>query len=399
MTFVNLEIGVLMEAILNLYENVWIDEPGKAAFNALLAEVEKGRDEYSEQRFVPPKIVDLMKQVGFFRAAVPKRFGGIADNPKSFLQSIERLSSVDGSTGWVASFGSSNYYLAALPIETQEAIYKSGPDQMFAGGLFPVQPAKREGDGWRINGQWKFSSGCKTADWAGVGILGKSSSGFNDMPRLAIMPVSQVSVVDNWDVMGMEGTGSHDLLVENQFVAEDWTFLRGASPKIEEPLYRIPTVPFAGQVHTAVILGLAAAALKELLNMCQGQTTTGAPKLADRAYFRMALARATAAFLSVRAYFYEVADRVWERIEGGHEVSRELTNEIKLSSAYAAEVCGDVVKRCYNLSGISSIYLNRRLQKIMRDTMVSLQHAHINESVFDGAGAIITNVEPFKGYM
>jgi hypothetical protein len=72
---------------------------------------------------------------------------------------------------------------------------------------------------------------------------------------------------------------------------------------------------------------------------------------------------------------------------------------MKLSSTHAAEVCGDVVKRCYNLSGIGSIYLNRRLQKILRDIMVSVQHAHINESVFDGAGAVMTNVEPFKGYL
>jgi alkylation response protein AidB-like acyl-CoA dehydrogenase len=340
-----------------------------------------------------------MKQAGFFRAAVPKMFGGIGGSPKPFLQSIERVAAVDGSAGWVASFGSSNYYLAALPVETQAVIYQSGPDQMFAGGLFPVQPAKREGNGWIINGQWKFSSGCKTADWIGVGISGSSDGGFNDMPRTAMMPASQVEVVENWEVMGMEGTGSHDLKVEGQFVTEDWTFLRGAPALVDEPLYRLPTVPFSGQVHTAVILGLAAAAIRELLDMCQGQTTTGAPKLADRAYFRMGLARSAASFLSARAYFYEVFDKVWEEIEQGNEVSRELTNEMKLSSTHAAEVCGDVVKRCYNLSGIGSIYLNRRLQKILRDIMVSVQHAHINESVFDGAGAVMTNVEPFKGYL
>ena len=133
--------------------------------------------------------------------------------------------------------------------------------------------------------------------------------------------------------------------------------------------------------------------------MCEGQTTTGAPKLADRAYFRIGLSRATAQYLSARSYFYEVCARVWDEIEQGNEVSRELTNEIKLSSVHAADTCVDVVKRCYDLSGISSIYHNRRLQKILRDVLVSGQHAHINESVYDGAGAIIANVEPFKGYL
>ncbi len=388
-----------MKNIVDLYKDVWIDEPGKAAIEELLIAVKAGRDQFSNQRYVPNEIVDLMKKSGFFRAAVPKMFGGIADNPIPFLRAIERVASVDGSAAWVASFGSSNYYLAALPIETQAMIYKNGPDQMFAGGLFPVQPAIREGNGWIINGQWKFSSGCKTADWIGVGISGSTVNGFNDMPRTAIMPASQVEVVDNWDVVGMEGTGSHDLRVNNKFVTEDWTFLRGETAKVDEPLYRIPTVPFAGQVHTAVLLGLAAGAIQELVDMCQGQTTTGAPKLADRAYFRMGLARSTASYLSCRAYFYEVCERVFEEVVEGNEISQELTNEMKLSSAHTAEVCGDVVKRCYNLSGISSIYMNRRLQKILRDTMVGVQHAHINESVFDGAGAVICNVEPFKGYL
>lgn len=388
-----------MKTISDLYKDVWIDEPGKNAFLELLSVVKENRDQYSEQGYVSQEAVDLMKQAGFFRAAVPKIFGGIAGNPAPFLLSIERLSAVDGSAGWVASFGSSNYYLAALPVATQALIYQSGPDQMFAGGLFPVQTAPHKDNGYVINGQWSFSSGCKTADWLGVGILGKSSDGFHDMPRLAIMPAANATIVDNWDVMGMEGTGSHDIRVEDQFVADDWTFLRGAPPQIDEPLYRIPTVAFSGQVHTAVMLGLTTAAIQELLSMCEGQTTTGAPKLADRAYFRMGLARAIAEFLSARAFFYEVCGKVWEQIELGNDISRELTNEMKLSAVHAADTCVDVVKRCYDLSGISSIYQKRRLQKILRDVLVSGQHAHINESVYDGAGAIIANVEPFKGYL
>lgn len=388
-----------MENINDLYKNVWIDERGKEAIEKLVKKVAAERDEYSAQRYVSHDTVQLMKEAGFFRAVVSRVFGGIAGNPKPFLLAIERVACVDGSAGWVASFGSSNYYLAALPAETQAKIYQSGPDQMFAGGLFPVQPAKREGNGWVIDGQWKFSSGSKTADWIGVGISGSNVGGFNDMPRTAIMPASQAEVVDNWEVMGMEGSGSHDLKVQGQFVADEWTFLRGAAAQIDEPLYRIPTVPFSGQVHTAVILGMAASAIQELLAMCHGQRTTGAPKLADRAYVRMGLARATASFFSARAYFYEVCERVWQEIEKGNEISPELTNEMKLSSAYAAEICAEVVKRCYNLSGIGSIYLNRRMQKILRDTLVSVQHAHINESVFDGAGAVLAGVEPFKGYL
>lgn len=383
----------------NLYQDVYLDEKGRPAFDELIIAVTKQRDSFSEQALVPQDIVNLMKQAGFFRSTVPACFGGNAGNPLPFLLSIEKLSSIDGSTGWVGSFGSSNYYLAALPVETQAKIYADGPDQMFAGGLFPVQPAQRKENGWIVNGRWKFSSGCKTADWIGVGISEAAKDGFNDKPRSVILPASQVDIIDSWDAMGMEGTGSHDLSVTDQYVTEDWSFIRGAEATIDELMYKIPTVALSGQVHTAVSLGLASAALLELVKICKGATTTGAPSLADRAYFRIGLAKATAEYFSARSYFYDIAEEVWHTLESGSEVSTDLTNEMRLSATHAAQTSAQVVERCYRIAGINSIFKTARIQKILRDAMVITQHAHINESVFDGAGAVMTGVEPFRGYI
>lgn len=388
-----------MSTIDNLYHDVFLDSSNKNDFNLLIQQIEIERDLFSEQSYVSQPIVDLMKKVGFFRVSVPRVFGGNAGNPLPFLQSLEKLAAIDGSSAWVASFGSSNYYLAALPKETQDFIYKNGPDQIFAGGLFPVQSATRKDDGWIVNGQWKFSSGCKTADWLGVGICENASGGFQDKPRTVIFPKSEVDIVENWNVFGMEGTGSHDLKVQDKFVNEDWSFVRGAAAVIDEPLYHIPTVAFSAQVHTVVALGLAASALQELLNICQGQTTTGAPKLADRAYFRIGLSKNSVKFLSARSYFYEICHRVWCEIEKGNEISKDLENEMRLTSTYTAHLCAEVVKDCYSISGINSIFANKRMQKILRDTLVITQHAHLNESVFDGAGAVMTKTEPFKGYI
>lgn len=388
-----------MYTIERLYESVYLEEGKKAELDQLIETVKQESASFSELSYVPQPIVDLMKKAGFFRVSVPKIFGGNAGNPIPFLQSLEKLASVDGSSAWVASFGSSNYYLTALPIEIQKTIYKDGPDQIFAGGLFPVQPAEALNGGWNVSGTWKFSSGCKTADWLGVGICEANAGGFQDKPRTVIFPKHQVEISENWDVFGMEGTGSHDLKINNQFVTEEWSFIRGAPALVDEPLYHIPTVAFSGQVHTVVALGLAYAAIQELLKICQGQTTTGAPKLADRAYFRMALSKNAASFLSARSYFYEICDRVWQEIEKGNEITKALENEMRLSATYAAHLSADVVKNCYSISGINSIFKRQKMQKILRDVLVITQHAHINESVFDGAGAVMTHTEPFRGYI
>jgi indole-3-acetate monooxygenase len=248
----------------------------------VIAEIAAHREEFERLSHVPREVIALLKRAGVYRAGTPRRFGGDALAPSAFLQIIERIAVADGSTAWVASFGSANVYLAALPLETQAQIYADGPDQVFAGGLFPVQPGQPVEGGWRVNGTWKFASGCKGADWLGVGIgVGGAAGG---KPRTAVFRPHQVEIVENWNVVGMQATGSHDLRVTDQFVPQAWTFVRGGEPTVDEPLYRYPTIAYAAQVLAVVNLGLARAAL-DVANLMSGgrKTTTGAPQLADRA--------------------------------------------------------------------------------------------------------------------
>src|SRR5699024_9213301 len=99
----------------------------------------------------------------------------------------------------------------ALPQETLAQLYANGPDVAFAGGLFPVQPAEKVKGGWRVDGLWRFASGCMGADVLGVGI-GTSEDG---KPLIAVLKPEDVEIVDNWEVIGMRGTGSHDLKVKD----------------------------------------------------------------------------------------------------------------------------------------------------------------------------------------
>ena len=101
---------------------------------------------------------------------MPKRFGGEEWSPRQFCELIETLSKADGSVGWVASFGMSPAYLGSLPEETLKELYQNGPDVVFAGGIFPPQPAEITDEGVVVRGRWKFSSGCMGADIVGVGI-------------------------------------------------------------------------------------------------------------------------------------------------------------------------------------------------------------------------------------
>lgn len=337
------------------------------------------------------------KRAGIYRASAPRRFGGDALPPAEFLSRIERISMIDGSAGWVASFGSSLVYLAALPMETQAELYADGPDIVFAGGLYPVQPANVVEGGYQVAGRWKFASGCLGADLLSVGITAGAQNG--SRPLTAVLHPDQVEIVENWDVIGLRGTGSHDLKVDNVIVPTEWTFVRGAESTVDEPLYRYPSVPYAAQVLAVVGLGIARAALDHATRGGGRSGYTGGPKPADRAAYRISIGKAEAELRSARAFFYETTHEVYETILAGDLATPNQASLLRLAAAHLARSSFDVVRTAYQVSGIPAIADGSPMQRYLRDASVVPQHAFLQEGIYDGAGAVLMGVPPFPGYL
>ncbi|WP_206243603.1 acyl-CoA dehydrogenase family protein [Novosphingobium terrae] len=360
---------------------------------ALVETIAARREEIDRLSHVPRDLVAQMKEVGIFRAGTPKCFGGDASSPADFLPMVEAIATADGSAAWVAAFGSANTYLAALPIETQRKIYETGPDQVFAGALYPVQPAKPAPGGWIATGRWRFASGCKGADWIGAGIATPSAAGDSDkpsLPRMAVAPAHEVEIVDNWEVFGMQGTGSHDIRVENKFYAEEWTFLRGSESLIDETLFRYPPLAYQAQVHAVVNIGLARAALDLVMTMSkEAKIMPGAPRLGDRGYFRLTLAKGEAQWRSIRSFFYETIEQAWDILEAGDPLPDHLSNLLRLSASHAAHGCADIIQSAYRIAGMSAIQKSHRMQQIVRDSLVVTQHASLSEATFDDIGGYL----------
>lgn len=357
-------------------------------FDDVLAELAQRRREFRDQSYVPRDFVQRLKEVGIYRAATPSVFGGAPLSPREFLDRIERISAVDGSTGWVASFGSSLVYLAALPFETQKELYRDSPDIVFAGGNFPVQPAAPTERGYLVNGRWKFASGSMGADVLGVGIPGDDTSA--GKPRLALLRPDQVEIVQDWDVSGMRATGSFDLKVDNVEVPREWTFIRGGEPTVDEPLYRYPSIAYAAQVLAVVSAGVARAALDFAIATGAGRTgVTGAPKMADRAYYRIGVAEAEVALRSVRAYFYEATDEAWQTVLAGDPVSDVQIAHLRMSSTHLARVAAEAVATVVHVSGTGTIYNGHPLQWLQRDVLVPQQHAFLGPAMYDAGGAVL----------
>jgi indole-3-acetate monooxygenase len=193
----------------------------------------------------------------------------------------------------------------------------------------------------------------------------------------------------------MQGTGSHDTRVTDKFYSEAWTFVRGGGATIDEPVFRYPAVCFQAEVHAAVNVGLARAALDLAIEMGGvTKTITGAPRLADRGYYRLDLARAEATWRSARGFFYETAETAWDTVLRGDEVSPGQANLIRLSATHAAQTCADVITTAYRIAGMSAIHKTHRMQQIVRDSMVVTQHAFLSQGTLENAGAMLAGVPP-----
>ena len=356
--------------------------------------------EFDQQAYVSQDIIQKLKQLGVYRAFVPKRFGGDEISPRQFCELIERLSMADGSVGWVASFGMSPAYLGSLPEATLKELYKDSPDIVFAGGIFPPQSAELVDDCFMVNGRWKFSSGCKGADIVGVGIAPKKHNETQGLPRMAVLPAHKAKIEMTWDTVGLKGTGSHDLVVENVSVPEAWTFVRGEPSKLPEPFFKYPSLSLATQVLTVVGIGVAAAALDEFKKLAPGKASiTGGAEIANRPVTQYEFSQAQAEFLAARNWFYQTMDVVWNEILAGRKPAAQQISDMRLSCTHAARVSARVARKMQMLAGMTAIYTNNPFSRFVNDTNVVTQHAFMGDNTLQNAGAMSFGLNPTPGYL
>jgi alkylation response protein AidB-like acyl-CoA dehydrogenase len=357
----------------------------------VLEELALRRAEFGVQRYVPRDFVEQLKAVGVYRAATPVQFGGAGRPPADFLRDVERIAAVDGSTGWVASFGCQATYLGSLPLDSLAELYADGPDLVFGGALFPLQEAAPTPEGFAVSGRWRFASGSMAADVLCVGISGDDST--SGRPRGALLRPEQLRIVQDWDAVGLRGTGSFDLVAEDVPVERRWTFIRGGEVVVDEPLYRYPAISYAAQALSVVSAGVARAALDLAEGVGDGRAgITGAPPLAERAHYRSGVAEAEARLRSARAYFFEAAQEGWDEVQDD-EMGERTNAHLRLSAAHLARVASEVVHQLVSLSGTAAIFNGHPLLDLHHDALVAQQHAFLSPAIYDAAGAVLMGRE------
>ncbi|KEP71130.1 acyl-CoA dehydrogenase [Thioclava dalianensis] len=365
--------------------------------DALKTEIRARQQEFQELRHIPKDIVAKFQQIGVYRAFVPKRLRGDGLSPMAFCRLIEEIASADASAGWVASFGVSSTYLAALPVATYESIFGGDPNTVFAGAMFPPHPARRVDGGFEVSGRWPWGSGVMGASIVGGGI--KVEGEDSALPRTAVMPRDKITVDETWDTVGLRATGSHHIVADKVVVPEDWTFIRGGTPTLDDPVFRYPAMALAAQVLAVVALGAARGALDWLHQDAMARVSvTGAPSPAARGYIQIDYARAQGLLTGARAAFYDVISEGWEQMQTKGEVSPETHVKLRLVASKAAQDGAEAARLAFVMGGSGAMATGHPLGRAMIDAACVAQHAFLGSGSWQAGGAAMFGQQTPPGY-
>jgi alkylation response protein AidB-like acyl-CoA dehydrogenase len=350
--------------------------------------------EAERERRLPAPLVAAISEAGLFRMLVPRELGGAEATPAQLVDAVEALANGDGAAGWCLAVLSTSGMLAAyLPEEQAAEVY--GDPHGIAGGVFAPKGRAVEGpDGLLASGRWPFASGCEHCDWLMGGCLverdgevAKLESGAPDI-RLLLFPAREVTIHDTWNVAGLRGTGSHDIEVSERLCPPQRSVsLISDSPRAAGPLYAFPVFGLLALSIAAVGLGIARAAVEELVAVAGVRVPTGGKRsLAERPDAQSRVARAQAALSAARALIDRNIEAAWGAAVDSGEVSVEMRAGLRLAATHAIGAARDVTDAMYELGGGSAIYDTNPLQRHMRDVHVATQHMLVAPSTWELAG-------------
>jgi alkylation response protein AidB-like acyl-CoA dehydrogenase len=371
----------------------------REAARKISPELRERAEEFETERRLPDELSRRLAESGFYRMCVPERYGGLEQPPAITMETVELLARADAAPAWVVFIAAtSGTTLALLPEKTAREVFAQ-PETMIAGVFAPRGEASVVEGGYRVSGQWPWGSGTRNADWilAGCRVTrdGETETLPNGTPRsrMMLVPASEVDFVDTWHVSGLSGTGSTDFTIRDRFVADEFAVGLGFEEVLDRPLYRFPQFGLLAMGIAAVSLGLARAAIEELISIAGGKTPAGSGRsLAARPASQTEVARAEATLRSARAFYYEAIESAWSEAQHGR-LGRDARRDIRLATTHATQASAEAVDRMYHLGGGTSVYRRSPLQRFFRDVHVATQHMMVGPATWELTGRLFLGLE------
>ena len=405
----------------SIFSNPLLDQDWLACARSLTSRLSEAGPQIDATKALPQDILEALFDAKLFRMFLPHSLGGAELDLPTFFQVIHALAQGDASAAWSVAQSNGCAMSAAYMEPSAARDLFSDVRAVLAWG-FPAGPCKAipVDGGWRVTGTWGFGSGSRHATWLGghcqvvdrQGNAMKREDG-SPLERTALMRRAAVTIIDDqWNVIGLRGTGSDTYAVTDLFVPAKYSVVARAvgadlqrpedealrvEPERREqgPLYRFsPTLAYQAG-FSAVALGIARAMLDSFIELaCKKSPAGGAVLLRDNAVIQERVAISEARLASLNAWILQSLRDSWEGClaTGKHGFEHRVT--MRLASTYAIREAARVVEDVYADAGATAIFAVNPFERRLRDMHAVAQQIQSNPMHLQTAGQHYLGLKP-----
>jgi 3-hydroxy-9,10-secoandrosta-1,3,5(10)-triene-9,17-dione monooxygenase len=363
------------------------DSPGKVldAVRDLLPGIAARADQAESERRIPDETIAELRDAGVFRMLQPKRWGGLEADPVEFYEVVRELAAVDGSTGWVTSVvGVHPWQLSLFPDQAQRDVWGQDPSTLVSSSYAPTGRCTPVDGGYELTGRWSFSSGCDHCSWVLLGAIVMGADGAPQDFLTVLVPRTDYVIEDVWDVVGLRGTGSNDIIIEKAFVPsyrtlsfKDVSALRcPGQAENTAPLYKLPFGTVFSYTITTPIIGIATGAyeahverMRERVRISYGQ------KVSQDPFAHVRVARAATDIDASWLQLERNLDEEMRYADAGDEIPMELRLRARRDQVRATERCLEAIAGLFKNSGGHSLKNGNPIERAWRDANAGSVHA------------------------
>lgn len=346
---------------------------------------------YTERlRRLPDETVKDFQEAGLFLALQPKHYGGYELDPGTFYQAVMEIGAVCGSSAWILGVvGIHNWHLGLFHPQAQEDVWHDDPNVLLSTSLAPTGTVEGADGGFRLHGRWSFSSGCDFCQWVVLGgMVPAAHAGEPPILCSFLVPRSDYTIDDNWYVMGLCGTGSKDIVVEDAFVPTyrtlsypDMFYLRCPGTAVNTaPLYRLPF----GSVFPYAIATPAVGAALGALHTFREQTKTRVSArdkmpVSEDPFIQVGLGEAAAEVDAAHERVLRNFAEMMHLASTGQEIPLAYRARYRWDAAKIVDWSVRAVDRLLQASSGRVVFLSNPIQRAWRD--VHAMQAHVGNNL------------------
>jgi alkylation response protein AidB-like acyl-CoA dehydrogenase len=337
-------------------------------------------------RVLSTRAVQLLHESGVTRIVSPAAYGGYQLPIRALVEAERTIAHGSTAASWVLMVCAAHTFIAGrMPRLGQDEIFGGDPGMLIPGVPSLRGTCHRADGGFILKGRWPYASGADHGDWVLVGCRGiANAAGEACGPQIVVMPKAWSVIDDTWFTLGMRGTGSKDIVLDNVFIPDRYAMPMveaqlGTIPGVDVPLYRLPIRPSLATMLLGTIVGMAERGLQLFIGQTRGRRDvyTGTMKVESPGMQRR-VAEASAEIACAWGLTQQNCDLLDQAMERDPPMPTAMRAQIRWNAAYATELCRRASNRLFEGAGAGAAHDSHVMQIFFRDMNTASHHAMLD---------------------